>query len=110
MSGTTKYSKGGSRRYTASMATLAHIDHDRQLVEKALSSIALPVGVGKPTIDFGPDHSGDASVRLTFPVSRKVALTKARVKQLTALSLSLQQFLYARDIERIPYIRFSETR
>ncbi len=94
------------------MATLPSVDQEREIVERVLASLELPMQVKAPIVEFREDHSGDESVYITFPVrvNKSMPLTPKRMKLISAFLRQVDELLVEAHLQRFPYTALSETR
>jgi hypothetical protein len=92
------------------MAALAQPDLLEASIREIVDSIVPPKGVRLRRIYFDNDHSGDPAVYIVFAVSKKVPLTKPRIRSLSALSNAVTDPIWNMPSAPIPYVRFEDVR
>ncbi|MES2391817.1 MAG: hypothetical protein V4555_09255 [Acidobacteriota bacterium] len=92
------------------MAALVQPDVLETTIRGIVDSIVPPKGVRLRRIDFANDHSGDAAVYIVFAVSKRIPLTKARVRDLSSLSDTVADPIWQLPDGPIPYVRFEDVR
>jgi hypothetical protein len=92
------------------MAALAQPDVMETTILGIVDSIPPPKGVRLRRVYFENDHSGDAAVYIVYGVSKKFPLTKARVRELTALSDAVTDPIWNIRNSPIPYVKFEDVR
>ena len=83
--------------------TSTEIDHQR--VYDILGRFTLPVEVDRLETVFGPDASGDASVKLTFHVRAKAHIGAEELERLSKFLSEVTSALLQADIGGFPYTR-----
>ena len=78
------------------------------MVEDAVRSVEVPKGVELRRIAFDNDFGGDPAIRVVYGITRRIALTKARVRELTDFKLAVGDRIWSLQTGRIPYVTFAE--
>jgi hypothetical protein len=92
------------------MAALAQPTPQEAAVAEALSTVTLPKGVRLVRFYFDNDWSGDPAVRVVYGVSKKIPLTKARVRDLVSLSDAASRAVDQLNLDRFTYVTFDDVR
>jgi hypothetical protein len=92
------------------MAALVQSTPQEALVADALATVSLPKGVRLLRFYFDSDWSGDPAVRVVYGVSKKIPLTKARVRDLVALMREAENAIDILHLDRFAYVTFDDVR
>jgi len=92
------------------MAALAQVNPLETTAREVLAGLILPKGVRLLRVFFDSDWSGDPATRVVYGVSKGVPLTKARVRQLTALSVATESALASIREGGSVYVSFEDVR
>ena len=92
------------------MATAAiQLDEDALVIEQ-IRQIKLPEGVTFKRIEQSQDWTGYPMLRVFFSSSKRVPLTKKRVKELAALQMEVFDRVISLDLGKWPYTELLESR
>jgi hypothetical protein len=92
------------------MAALATPTPMEVAVEETVRSFMPPKGIRLHRVYFDEDHTGDPAIRVIYVVTRKVELTKQRVKELSDFRRSVASALWELQTGRIPYVTYGVAR
>jgi hypothetical protein len=92
------------------MAALATPTPQEAAVAEALSTVTPPKGVRLLRFALDTDWSGDPAVHVVYGVSKKIPLTKARVRDLVALSRAAADAVDKMQLDRHTYVSFDDVR
>jgi hypothetical protein len=92
------------------MAALAQPTPLEASVAEALATVSVPKGTKLLRFYFDSDWAGDPAVRVVYGVSKHVPLTKARARELAALSRAAQAAVDKLQLERFTYVTFDDVR
>jgi hypothetical protein len=92
------------------MAALAQINPLETSAREVLTRLALPKGVKLLRIFFDSDWSGDPATTVVYGVSKSHPLTKARVRQLTELTVATESALASIREGGLVYVWFEDVR
>jgi hypothetical protein len=92
------------------MAALAQSVPQEAAIADVLASVPLPKGVRLLRFYFDSDWSGDPAIRVVYGVSKKIPLTKARVRDLVALSRAAADTIDTLHLDRFTYVTFDDLR
>jgi hypothetical protein len=91
-------------------AAIVQPDVLEMTIREIVNKVVPPKGVRLRRIYFDNDHSGDPSVYIVYGVSKKIPLTKSRVRSLSALSNAVADPIWDLPSGPIPYVRFEDVR
>jgi hypothetical protein len=92
------------------MAALAHPSPQEADVEQALSTVTPPKGVRLLRFALDTDWSGDPAIHVVYGVSKKIPLTKARIRDLVTLSRTTADAVDKVQLDRHTYVSFDDVR
>lgn len=92
------------------MAALAPSHPLEAMAREVLSGLQLPKGVRLIRIFFDSDWSGDPATRVVYGVSKRLPLTKLRVRELTKLSVATETALETVREGGSVYVSFEDVR
>ncbi|MDQ2925215.1 MAG: hypothetical protein M3R43_06635 [Acidobacteriota bacterium] len=92
------------------MVAVAQVVSHEADVSEALSAVMLPKGVRLLRFSLDSDWSGDPAVHIVYGVSKKIPLTKARVRELVALSRAAADAVDQVQLDRHTYVTFDDVR
>jgi hypothetical protein len=91
------------------METIApRLEVDRQKVQKVLAQFTMPAEIERVETEYGPDSTGDPSVRLTFHVRNDAHIGQTELDRLTRFLSELTSALLQADIAGFPYTRLEQ--
>ncbi len=85
---------------------VSDLSRQEAAVQAVVSGVAVPAGVHLQEIRLDTDHSGDPAVYVFYRVSKRIPLTKKRVRELVAFQDAAASAIDALHTGRFPYIRF----
>ncbi len=92
------------------MATAAMINAEETTIRQWIDELDLPRGVRFKELREMTDSTGDPGWRITFSVSKKLALDKAFLKSLSEITDTLSKRIFALGSDHWPYVYFVEGR
>ena len=93
------------------MAAVALQIDEEALVREAIGAIELPPGVRLRSINLDyVDSTGDLAVQIVFAASKRIALTKRRIADLSRFKRTLAERITSLGLPKWPLINFVETR
>jgi hypothetical protein len=90
------------------MAALAQVNPLETTAREVLAGLSLPKGVRLLRIVFDSDWSGDPATTVVYGVSKSLPLTKARVRQLTELTVATESALSSIREGGLAYVWFED--
>jgi hypothetical protein len=81
---------------------------DQQKVNDILARLVLPPEIVKVDAEFGPDNSGDPSVKLRFHLRPDLIVDKKEIARLSKYLYDVQTMMLRADIGGFPYTRLEQ--
>ena len=85
------------------------LDED-SLIREKIAELTLPAGVKFKRIEQFYDWTGDPAVRIYFSVSRKARVVPKFIKELSALTVQLQDNILGLGLGKFPFVKFDDAR